>query len=278
MAILDTLREREQTYLINRRAKESYDSLIYEHAKVLYALISERGISPVPIYNRHYFPVDVIRHHFGLRNQLKFPEENGIDLNAEPYRSMEFPQYDLEPLLRQAVFNGDLSPQFLGSAMSHSELDSTRQLGGFTLYVDLNTKTIKSESTSEENLKQIDQYRQSLGLEPVRDAAKKNIMVALYYNQESFPFDEIIRRYKEIGYSQKALKSLEQESKEFDILAISSIGVSREIRESFFKRNSFRIERKSDDEFITIENKWDLLKEFRFSQNIVDVMEIAIYE
>ncbi|HCX98899.1 MAG TPA: hypothetical protein DG754_02055, partial [Bacteroidales bacterium] len=269
MAILDTLRAREQDWLIKRRAKESYDSLVYGHAKVLHALISERGIPPVPIFNRHHLPLDVLLHHFGLRNQLKFPKENGIELNVEPYRSMDFSRYDLEPLLRHAVFNGDLSPQFLGLAMSHSEVDSTRQLGGFTLCADLNTKTITQESASEENLKQIDQYRQSIGLESAHDAAKKNIKIALYFNQESFPFDVHIRGFKEIGYNLKVMKTLEPINEEFHTLAKKSISVIIETEEFFLKNNGFRIKRNSDKEDISIENNQDLLKEFRFSQSIV---------
>lgn len=278
ITILDTLRAREQDYLINRRPKESYDSLIYEHAKVLHALISERGIPPVPIFNRFHLPIDVLLHHFGLRNQLKFPKENGIDLNTEPYSSMEFSQYDLEPLLRHAVFKGDLSPQFLGLAMSHSELDSTRQLGGFYVCADLNTKTITSTSTSEENLKQIDQYRQSIGLESAHDAAKKDIKVTLYYNQDAFPFDEYIRRFREIDYNLKTTKSLGVGTKEFDLLARKTFKVMREIDEPFVKSNNFRVEGKSDKDYINIENKWDLLKEFRFSQSIVNISLTPEYE
>lgn len=276
--IIDSLREREQDFLVGMKSQESYDSLIYENAKALYALISERGIPPVPVYDRYPLPIDLIRHHFGLRNRLKFPEVYEIDKSTEPYFSMRFSDYDLEPLLREAVFSGDLSPQFLGTAMSHSELDSTRQLGGFTLYVDLNTKTIKSESISEENLKQIDQYRQSIGLESIRDAAKKDIMVALYYNQEAFPFDEHIRRDKEIGYSQKVMESLEPNSKEFDSLARASIRVMSEIKETFFQQDNFIIERKSDNEHLKVENKFDLLKEFRLSQNSVQIIIIPLYE
>jgi hypothetical protein len=275
---LSALAAREQEFSSSQKSQTSYDSLLYEHAKVLHALISEGGIPPVPIFGRFHLPIDVIKHNFGLRNRLKFPNENEIDLETEPYKSMDFSLYDLEPLLRQSVFNGDLSPQFLGSALSHSELDSTRQLRGFTLYADLNTKTITYETVSEENLKQIDQYRQSLGLESVCDAAKKDIMVALYYNQESFPFDEHIRRDKEIGFSKKTVASLKPNSKEFDSLARASIRVMSEIKETFLKNNSFEIERKADNECITIENKYDLLKEFRISQSIVQKIILSLYE
>lgn len=278
IAVIDTLRNREQTYLINRRSQQSYDSLVYEHAKVLYALISERGVPRVAVYGRAPLPLDVIKHHFGLRNRLRFPDKNNIDLNAEPYKSMDYAQYNLEPLLRQAVFNGDLSPQFFASAMAHSELDPTRQLGAYTIYADLNSKTITHESASEEIIQQIDKYRKSLGLESIQDAVKKDILVALYYNQETFPFDEHIRRNKEIGYSKKVMESLDPNSKEFDSLASASIRVLTETRESFFKNNSFRVERKSDYDHLEIDNKFDLLKEFHFSQNSVQKMIISLIE
>ncbi len=270
IAILDTLREREQSYLIYRKPKESYDSLLYEHAKVLHTLITERGVPPVPIYGRFLFPIDVLLHHFGLRNQLKYPMENNIDLHAEPYKSMEYSRYDLEPILREAVFNGDLAPQFLASAMAHSERDSTRQLGVFSLTVDLGSKTITSESTSEENLKQIDEYRLSLGLESARDAAKKDIRTATYFNQESYPFDEHIRRFREIGYNLKTLKTLGLGSEGFRQLSLKTFRVLREIEESFYKNNSFSIESNLGKESIYVENKFDLLKGFRFSQSIVN--------
>ncbi|NHB70277.1 hypothetical protein [Perlabentimonas gracilis] len=269
MATLDTLREREQDFLINRKPKASYDSLVYEHAKVLHALVSERGVPTVPLYGRFHFPIDVLLHHFGLRNQLKFPNENDIDLDAEPYKSMDFSQCDLEPLLREGVFNGELTPQFLASAMAHSELDSTRQLGAFWLTVDLGSKTITSESTSEENLEQIDLYRQSLGLESARDAAKKDIMAAHYFNQESFPFDEHIRRFREIGYKKKAVKSIESGSKVDHQLNLKAFRALREIQTSFFESNRYRVESNSGKESLTIDNKLSLLKEFRFSQSIV---------
>jgi len=268
VSILDSLRKREQNYISQSKSQNTYDSLIYEHAKLLHTLISEKGISPVPIYDkRQYLPIDVLRHHFGLRNRLKFPDQNNINLNTEPYRSMQFAQYDLEPLLLQAVFNGELSPHFLGMAMSHSELDSTRQLGGFTLIVDLDTKTITYESTSKENLEQIDQYRKSIGLESIHDAIKKDIDIALYYNYESFPFDEEIRRNKEIGYTKEALKSIKVGTSEFRELSLKAVNVAADIRETFFRENPMEIKQKLDEEKLIVDNKWTLLKEFHLSQN-----------
>jgi len=267
-AKLNILREQEQLYLVNKRSQESYDSLVYEHAKVLYALISEHGLSPVPIFERAPLPIDVMRHHFGLRNRLRFPQENGIDLDAEPYRSMNFAQYDLEPLLRQAVFSGDLTPGFLGHAMDHGELDPNRKISGFVLYVDLNTRTVTHDSISEEKLNRIDLYRESIGLESTRDAAKKDIEVALFYNQETFPFDEFIRKFKEIGYTKKAFDSIKFGSAEFDSLSMKAASVLFDTKQAFYKTNTFKMDSKLDDKTVTFENKWEILKEFRFNQTI----------
>ncbi|MDX9845500.1 MAG: hypothetical protein RBT74_00845 [Tenuifilaceae bacterium] len=277
MATLDTLREREQDFLINRKPKSSYDSLVYEHAKVLHALVSERGVPTVPLYGRFHFPLDVLLHHFGLRNQLKYPKENDIDLNAEPYKSMEFSRYDLEPLLREAVFNGELTPQFLASAMAHSELDSTRQLGGFDLIVDLETRTITYETVkSEENLKEIDAYRLSLGLETARDASKKDIDALFFYNIDFFPFEGLICKFNEIGYTKKKQAAIEHNSNEFDLMALSVIRAHSEIRESFYQNSGFSLESQLDKSPIIIENKWKLLKEFRISKSIVDVLIVPL--
>jgi hypothetical protein len=265
--VLDSLRAREQDYLINRKSQTSYDSLIYEHAKVLHALIKVKGISPVPIFGKFQLPLDVLLHHFGLRNRLKYAQQSEIDLSVEPYKSMDFAPYDLEPLLTQAVFNGDLSPSFLASAMAHSELDPARQLGAFTIIVNFDNKTITLESASDDNLNKIDLFRKSIGLEAASDAAKKDIFVALYLNPITFPFDEHIRQYKEIGYNKKKLEFLEKE----EFLKISRVAarMGLEIRLKFLKSDTNSINCNSDKKSLYIENKFDILKEFRFSQSIV---------
>jgi hypothetical protein len=270
--VLDTLRSREQDFLINRKSQSSYDSLIYEHAKVLHTLINEQGIPPVPIFGRFQLPLDVLLHHFGLRNRLKYAQQSEIDLNVEPYKSMNFAPYDLEPILTQAVFNGDLTPSFLASAMAHSELDPTRQLGGVLLIVDLETKTISYETVSEEKIKAIDTYRQSIGLETVRDALKKQFNIAYYYSMNSFPFDEHIKRFKEIGYTLKENSRLGFESKEYLEVSRIAADVIFDIRVSFYKNNSNTLLNKSNNEQFVIDNISDLLKEFRFNNCDIKIL------
>jgi hypothetical protein len=185
---------------------------------------------------------------------------------------MNFAPYDLEPLLTQAVFNGDLSPSFLASAMEHSELDPTRQLGALLLIADLETKTISYEAVNEEKIKAIDAYRQSIGLETVRDAAKKNFDVAFYYNMNSFPFDEHIKRFKEIGYTLKETRVLVAGSKEFSQVSRMAAGIIFDIREIFYRNNSNTLINKSNNEQFVIENKSDLLKEFRFNSGVLKIL------
>lgn len=74
------------------------------------------------------------------------------------------------------------------------------------------------------------------------------------------------------------MESLDIRSEESHELSRKSVRVAVEIKKAFFKSNNFRIENNSGKEHITIENKWDLLKEFRFSQSIVNISLTPEYE
>lgn len=227
LAALDSLRAREQRLVSGEQ--RSYDSLLYVHAQLLHGMLTERGIPRGFEYAGQPLPLDVMRHSFGLKNRIKYCKHSGIDTTAEPYKSMNFRIYDLEPLLKDAIFRGELAPHFVAECMSYSEIDSTRQYLAFGLDVNLNTRKITPIEPTQNSLKLIDKYRNSLGLESCRDAAKKDIKVALFFNQEKFPFDEFIRRFKEIGYTEKASKSFKRPSPEAQEFDLASIRVTTQI-------------------------------------------------
>ncbi|BDX38796.1 hypothetical protein CYCD_21510 [Tenuifilaceae bacterium CYCD] len=265
LAALDTMRIREQRLV--QGAQNRYDSLLYMHAKVLHHLITEKGIPKGTEFEEQPLPLDVFRHHFGLRNRLKYNMLNGIDTVAEPYKSMCFKTYDLETLLKEAVFRGELSPNFVAACIDHSELDRTKQQGVFEISIDLNTKTIKYLEPEPKELELIDAQRISLGLESCRDAAKKDIEVALYYNQEKYPFDELIRRSKEIGYSKAAIIALSNNIVERDKLTMAFLDMVNEIRREILYNENFSA--KNHLENNPVFNKWELLKQFRLTKSIV---------
>ncbi|BDX39655.1 hypothetical protein CYCD_30100 [Tenuifilaceae bacterium CYCD] len=259
-SILDTMSNEEQRYVY--LDKKQYDSLVYEHAKVLHRLISERGIPQVPMFEGQLLPADVIRHHFALRNQLKYCSKSGIDITVEPYCRMAFNKYDLEPLLVDAVFCGNISPNFVAMCMEHSELDSARQLGSLEVYIDFNTKTL-IYNYPKYSIETVDKYRNYLGLESLRDAVRKNYEIALYYNQTTYPFDEHLRRFKEIGYTKSNYTRLSKE--EQNKLFFESIDITQKIRKTFFDKG-INIYPNGDSKPIYIESKGRLLKEFKISQ------------
>lgn len=267
LATLDSLRAREQRLVSGEQSQ--YDSLLYVHAQLLHGMITERGIPRGFEYAGQPFPPDVMLHNFGLRNRLKYCERSGIDTSAEPYKSMNFRIYDLEPLLKDAIFKGELPPRFVAECMSYSEIDSTRQYLAFGLDVNLNTRKITPIEPTQNSLKLIDSYRNSLGLESCRDAAKKDIRVALLYNQEKFPFDEFIRRFKEIGFTEKADKSFKRPSPEAQEFDLASIRVIHEITMKALKNDNVRLQKNNRDKApICIENKWDLLKQFKLQGGV----------
>lgn len=268
LATLDSMRSQEQRLVNGLQSR--YDSLLYVHAKALYNLITERGIPRDAEYGGQPLPLDVMCHNFGLRNRLKYYIQSGIDTAAEPYKSMNFKAYDLETLLKDAVFRGELTPRFVAECMSHSEIDSTRQFVAFDLIVDLNTRTITQLEPNQNKLQLIDAYRMSLGLESSRDAAKKDIEIALLYNQEKFPFDEFIRRFREIGYTETALKEIRNKSmEEYHKLNETAIESIYEISKKVLKNDNIELNNDRDSKPINIESKWELLKQFRLGKAIV---------
>ena len=271
LAALDSLRAREQRLVSGEQCR--YDSLLYVHAKLLHRMITERGIPSGFEYGGQPLPPDVMLHNFGLRNRLKYCERSGIDTTAKPYKSMNFRIYDLEPLLKDAIFKGELPPQFVVEWMSYSEIDSTRQYLAFGLDVNLNTRKITPVEPTQNSLKLVDSYRYSVGLESCRDAAKKDIRVALLYNQEKFPFDEFIRRFKEIGFTEKADKSFKRPSPEAQEFDLASIRVIHEITMNALKNDNVRLKKNNRDKYpIYIENKWELLKQFKLQSGIGGVV------
>lgn len=271
LAALDSLRAREQRLVSGEQSR--YDSLLYVHAKLLHRMITEKGIPSGFEYGGQPLPPDVMLHNFGLRNRLKYYEISGIDTTGEPYKSMDFRIYDLEPLLKDAIFKGELPPQLVAGWMSYSEIDSTRQYLAFGLDVNLNTRKITPVEPTQNSLKLVDKYRNSLGLESCRDAAKKDIRVALLYNQEKFPFDEFIRRFKEIGFTEKADKSFKRPSPEAQEFDLASIRVIHEITMNALKNDNVRLKKNNRDKYpIYIENKWELLKQFKLQSGIGGVV------
>lgn len=270
LAALDTLRSREQRLV--RGIQSSYDSLLYVHAKILHYLITERGIPKGFEYGGQPLPPDVILHSFGLRNRLKYCRQSGIDTTIEPYKSMNLKVYDLESLLRDAIFRGELTPQFVAECMSYSELDSTKQFIPFLLDINFNTRKITHLEPKQNKLKLIATYRTSLGLESCQDAVKKDIRVALLYNQKKFPFDEFIQRFKEIGFTEKVTKSLRYDSQESKDLYYSSMRITIEIQNNVLRNDNYKIKNNIDNNPIYIENKWELLKQFRIDKGIVHII------
>lgn len=209
-SIFDTLRIKEQELV--HFGKKRYDSLLYENTKVIYDLIKNRGIPNIGMFDGQKLPLDVMRHHFGLRNQLKCNDIYGIDLNSEPYKSMDIDNYNIEQLLINAVYRGEISPHFVSICMAHSECDSSRQLGTFQVFIDFNKRTIVPDYLLYDT-SAVNAYRRYLGLETVNDAMKKNYEVALLYNPTKFPFDDYLRKFKEIGYSKSIVEKLNEKDK-----------------------------------------------------------------
>ena len=48
---------------------------------------------------------------------------------------------------------------------------------------------------------------------------------------------------------------------------MKAVNVAADIRETFFRENPMEIKQKLDEEKLLVDNKWNLLKEFRLSQN-----------
>lgn len=266
LTALDTLRSREQRLVLGSQSR--YDSLLYVHAGVLHRLITERGIPKGFEYGGQPLPMDVLRHHFGLRNRLKYSKQNSIDTTIEPYRSMNLRAYDLETLLRKAIFRGELTPTFVAACIDHSELDGTMRLGVFEVWADLNTKTITRSEPEQKELEAIDLHRTSLGLESCRDAARKDIYVALLYNQEKFPFDEYIRRSKEIGYTKASVVASKNNREEQDRLSMAFFNIESEINNAILSSDDLELKNSRDNNPVTM-NKWELLKQFRIGKSIV---------
>ncbi|BDX39696.1 hypothetical protein CYCD_30510 [Tenuifilaceae bacterium CYCD] len=264
--ILDGLRGPEQQYM--KLSKNLYDSLIYEHAKVLHRTILEKGIPKVPMFEGQLLPVDIMRHHFALRNQLKHFEQFSIDTSSNPYRNMNFSDYDLESILIKAVFNGDISPQFIAMCMEHSELDYTKAIDVFYIIIDLEKKTIKKVINKNIDTIQVNSYRKYLGLESLEDALRKNFEIALYYSQGLFPFDEHIKRYREVGYTESEMTRLGLYSDEFDRRAISGNQISREIKTEYLNKWK-ELNDTRDNSPLCIQNPLILLTEFKISQTSV---------
>ncbi len=263
---LDSLREIEQQYM--KLSKNLYDSLIYEHAKVLHRIILEKGIPKVPMFEGQLLPVDIMRHHFALRNQFKNFDQFSIDTSANPYRNMNFSNYDLESILIKAVFNGDISPQFVAMCMEHSELDYTKAIDVFYIIIDLEKKTIKKVINKNIDTIQVNSYRKYLGLESIEDALQKNFEISLYYSREVFPFDEHIKRYREVGYTESEMTRLGLFSDEFDRRAISGIQINSEIKTEYLNKGK-EINMTRDGRPIYIANTFMLLNQFKISQTSV---------
>jgi len=228
IAKLDTLEKQEQCLVHGKQS--SYDSLVYEHAKTLYMLISEKGVPKIAMFEHHKLPIATIRHHFGVKNLIKYSKK--IDKSREPYKSMDFAKYDLTSLLIKAVHNGDIDPNFVVICMEYNEMDKKKQLGSFNIDIDLGTKTIGLNYPKDIDIKAINVLRKSIGLESLQDAVKKSFKVKAYYCKEKFPFDEFLTKLKNTGISIKTFK----DTTDFDIKA-KFIDVSIEIEEEYLKNN-----------------------------------------
>lgn len=271
-SICDVMRKREQNYIGFN--KKTYDSLIYKHAILLHKLISEKGIPSVSMFDGQPLPIDVIRHHFALRNQFKNSAKFDIDITSPPYCNMDFNLYDIEPLLIDAVYKGDISPDFVAICMEHSELDSARQLGSFQVIVDLNSKTIEYYF-QESSIDIIDKYRFYLGLESLKDAARKNYEISLYYNQDIYPFEEQIKRLKEIGYNKTALDTLKGDAYKNMVGAFFNIIIdTKKITIDRGMSKSVGLENNS----IFLQTNASILKEFKLNQTSCKIAVKPFYD
>lgn len=232
-SLLSGLREEEQEFLQYRKNRS--DSLLFEHAKILHEFITTEGVPKVAMFNGNKLPPDVILHHFGLRNRLRNPQECDINVEKEPYASMNMANFDLEPLLLTAVFKGDITPGFFALCMSHSELDKIRQLGGFNVKIDFSRESITSVASKDCDTVKVNEYRRYLGMETLGEAMQKNIEVKYYYTQDIFPFGKHLSRFKEEGISLTAIDTVSS-NRSFELSALYQ-NISMEIKSETLANN-----------------------------------------
>ncbi|MGE0078113.1 MAG: hypothetical protein AB7S48_09655 [Bacteroidales bacterium] len=223
-AILDSLRSSEQRLAYNYSFK--YEVLIFEHAKILYSLISKKGIPLAACYDGQKLPIDVIRHHFGVKNLIKYDADGKH--RGKLYAELDFTKYDLEPLLIDAVFRGDLEPQFVATCLEYNEVDPSRKASQYHISIDLNTKTVRYMRSKGTDTIAINAYRKYIGFESLGDAMRKNVLVSLYYNQDKFPFDEHLDRFREIGYNKVAMDTLTGDAR--NEVLFKSVDIDLEIK------------------------------------------------
>lgn len=197
---LDSLSKLEQDYFKFKKTF-SYDSLVYEHAKILKGIIEKQGIPQVPMFPGYMkLPLDLLRHHFGVMNKYKYL------LQSDPfYRKLNFKPYSLKDLLLTAVMNGEMTPHLYASIIEYNELDQNLTTGKIAISVDLEARVVKILYPERGKIDLINKNRYKIGLESFEDAVSKNKDAeSLLYN---YPFNEHLSLCKRFGLNKKTAGS-----------------------------------------------------------------------
>lgn len=207
-AALDTMEAHELRAMNDAQLSQSgYHAMLYAHAQRLHRMIDSAGIPAVPLFgNGQPLPMGVLKRHFRLLRQLQRGE---LDTSMSPYCDMDMERYSIEPLLIRAVFSGDMLPD-LAYTYVHDARDAVRDCM-YEVRIDLNTRTIELAPRKNANIAAANAKLMQYGLPPLADAMKKDVDIALYYNQESYPFDAIIALDLSTNHRLSALKRMPHE-------------------------------------------------------------------
>lgn len=202
--LIDSINSQEQLYF-QKKPTFSYDSLVFEHSKILKKCIEHSKIFEVPMFEDHLkIPIALFRHHFGVMNKYKY-----MSPNDPLYKKLDFKEYSLKDLLLKAVMDGKLSPQTYMVLIEYNEQDHNQTTGKILVEVDLEDRFVKIHFPEKDQIKIINENRNKIGLECFEDAVNKSKGISALLT--NYPFEEHLALAKKYGLSMLTVDSVSYE-------------------------------------------------------------------
>jgi hypothetical protein len=139
-------------------------------------------------------PIALLRHHFGVMHQYKYSSKYKLK-----EKNLDFSPYDLQPILLQAILNGEFSPLTYINCVEYNEFDKNKDFGKITINIDLEKKEVKITYPSKAELLVINENRKEACLESFEDASLKCPEVKCFL--DNYPFNEHIALCKKLNIS-----------------------------------------------------------------------------
>lgn len=180
----------DQNVLKTVKGFHSQDSVFYHQAIELHDLFLKNGFPSLGV-NKDTLDFKIfvqLRHYFGLVNRYNQFKEMQKD---EVYSSMRFSKIQFGELLLTSLHNGKLLPQTYADIVSY--MDYSHPFGDLMLKIDYATEEVTVfMDLNEESLKEVNERRSSIGLQPVNDNPHIGVMASWF---SSYPFKEIKQAY-----------------------------------------------------------------------------------